>query len=100
MAREDVFFAMPAQARRVQDVAFEFDQAHRAEAQLPERARRMQQVEVRGEFRRGDGAGHREAIFQQRPVEGFAVEGDQDRAARQCARRVREAWNVLRRNRA
>lgn len=37
----------------------------------------MQQVEMCGEFRNAHGAGHGEAIFQERPIEGFAVEGDQ-----------------------
>ncbi len=34
-ARKDVFFAMPAELWRVQNVALQFDQAHGAEAQLP-----------------------------------------------------------------
>src|SRR6266702_6861516 len=37
----------------------------------------MQQVEMRGQARRGDGASHGEAIFEQRPIERFAVEGDE-----------------------
>ncbi len=35
---------------------------------------------MRRKLRDGDRSRHGEAIFQQRPVEGFAIEGDQHRA--------------------
>lgn len=79
---DNVVLAVPADLVRIEDMAFEFDQAHRAEAQLPQSACGMKQVEMRGEAGNGDGAGHSEAIFEQRPIEGLAVEGDENGALR------------------
>ncbi len=75
----DIIVATPAESGCVQDVTLELDKPDRAEAQAPQRPRRMQQIEMRGELRNANGAGHGEAIFQERPIEGFAVESDEDR---------------------
>jgi len=37
----------------------------------------MQQIKMRREFWRRDGARHRETIFEQRPIERFAIEGNE-----------------------
>lgn len=74
----DIVVAMPAEARRIEDVTFELDQAHRTEAQLPDSAGRMEEIKMRGEPRNGDRPGHGETTFKQRPVEGFSVEGDEN----------------------
>jgi len=71
---------MPAEPGRVEDVAFEFREPHGTETELPQRAGGMQQIKVSGEFRRSDGARHRETIFEQRPIERFAIEGNQHRS--------------------
>src|SRR4029077_3015427 len=68
---------MTAKARRIQDVALEFHQAHRAEAKLPKCARGMKQIEVRRKLRNLDGARHGEAALEQRPVASLSVECDQ-----------------------
>jgi len=57
-------------------VALEFHEPDTAEAQLPQRARGMQQIHMRGQLWRGDRARHRETVLKQRPVERFPVEGD------------------------
>ncbi len=75
----DVVFAAPAEAGGVEHVALEFDEAHGTEAQSPQGAGGMEQVEMRGELRDAYGAGHGEAIFKERPIEGFPVEGDKHR---------------------
>jgi len=36
-------------------------------------------IKVRRELRHRDGARHRETIFEQRPIERFAIEGDKHR---------------------
>ncbi len=72
----DVVVAMPAEARGIEDVTLEFDQAHGAEAQPPDSASGMEEIEMRGEPRNGNGTGHGEAAFKKRPIEGFSVEGD------------------------
>jgi len=77
--RRHIVLAMPAEPRRIDDVAFEFHEPHRTEPQLPQRARGMQQIKVRRELRHCDGARHREAIFEQRPIERLAIEGDKRR---------------------
>ena len=46
----------------------------------------MQKIEMRGEARYGDAARHRESAFEQRPVEGFSVEGDEHGAGREAFR--------------
>jgi hypothetical protein len=74
----DIVFATPAEAGGFENVALKFDEADRAQAQSPERARWMQQVQMRGELWDTHGAGHGEAIFEQRPIESLAVEGDED----------------------
>ena len=53
-SRSDVVFAVPAEARRVENVTLEFDQVHGAEAELPDSASRMEKVKMRGEPRSGD----------------------------------------------
>jgi len=68
---------MPAEPRRIDDVAFQFHEPHRTEPELPQHARGMQQIKVSGEFRRSDGARHGETIFEQRPIERFAIESNQ-----------------------
>jgi len=55
---------MPAEARRVQYVALQFHEPHGTEAQLPKRARGMQQVKMRCQLWHGDRARHREAAFE------------------------------------
>jgi len=75
--RRHIVFAMPAEPGRVEDVAFEFREPHGTETELPQRAGGMQQIKVSGEFRRSDGARHRETIFEQRPIERFAIESNQ-----------------------
>jgi len=77
-SRSDVVFAVPAEARRVENVTLEFDQAHGAEAELPDRASRMEKVKMRSEPRSGDGTSHGEAAFEERPIERFSVEGDEN----------------------
>ena len=75
----------------IEDVAFELDEADRAEAQFPESARGVQKVEMRGEWRGKDLARHRKTAFEERPVEGFAVKGDENRALRDtCCEFVKE----------
>ena len=74
----DIIVATPAKSRCVQDVTLELDKPDGAEAQAPQRPRRMQQIEMRGELRNVNDAGHGEAIFQERPIESFAVESDED----------------------
>jgi len=76
--RGDIVFAMPAEASDVEDMALEFDETDGAEAQSPKSAGGMQQVEMGGELRDPHGAGHGEATFEQRPIEGFAIEGDEN----------------------
>jgi len=76
-SRRHIVLAMPAEPRRIDDVAFEFHEPHRTEPQLPQRARGMQQIKVRRELRHRDGARHREAILEQRPIERFAIEGNE-----------------------
>src|SRR5260370_18164637 len=75
----NVVLAMPAEARRVEDVALELRQPHRTEAEPPQRARGMQQIKMRSEFWRSDAALHREAILKQLPIERFPVEGNEHR---------------------
>src|SRR5260370_12784615 len=82
---DDLVFAVPAEARRIQDVALEFHQAHRAQAKLPKRARGMKQIEMRRELRNFDGARHGEAALEQWPVTGLAVKGDQDGTLRDAS---------------
>jgi len=77
--RSHIVFAMPAEARCVQDAALEFHEPHRTEAKFPQRARGMQQIEMRRDLGRGDGARHRETTFEQRPIERFSVEGNEHR---------------------
>src|SRR5579863_6942172 len=62
----------------LQDMPFQFSQTHRSEPRTPELSRRMEKIQVRGGEARSDGARHAEASFEQRPVETFTVEGDQD----------------------
>src|SRR4029077_8418307 len=88
--RDDLVFAMPAKARRIQDVALEFHQANRTKAKLPKRARGMKQIEMRGELRNFDGAGHGEAALEQRPVKRLAAAGDQDGAIRDTSSQFME----------
>ena len=76
----DVVFAMPAETRGIENAALQLNEADGAEAQLPKRASGMKKVEMRGEARSGDGARHGETIFEKRPVEGFAVESDENGA--------------------
>ncbi len=71
---------MPAEPRGIENPAFQFDEADGAEAQLPKRASGMKKIEMRGEARRGNSARHGEAVFEKRPVKGFAVEGDENGA--------------------
>ena len=78
----DIVLAVPAEARRVENLTFQLDEANGAKAKLPESPRGMKKIDVRGQTRRGDGARHRESAVEQRPVEGFAVESDQHRALR------------------
>src|SRR5260370_31228975 len=42
----NVVLAMPVEARRVEDAAFKFHEAHRTESKLPKRARGMKQVKM------------------------------------------------------
>src|SRR5258707_14268564 len=63
----NVVLAAPAEARRVEDAAFEFHETHRTEAKFPKRAGGMKQVKMRRQLRRRDGARHGKAIFEQRP---------------------------------
>ena len=77
---DDVIFAMPAEARGIENAALQLDKADGTEAQLPKRASGVKKIEMRGEARSGDGARHGEAIFEKRPVEGFAVESDENGA--------------------
>jgi len=58
-------------------VAFEFHEPHRTEAESPQRARGMQQIQMCGQLRHSNGARHGETIFKQRPIERFSVEGNQ-----------------------
>jgi len=60
----NIVLAMPAEARRVQYVALQFHEPHGTEAQLPKRARGMQQVKMRCKLWHGDRARHREAAFE------------------------------------
>src|SRR5208282_5739368 len=78
----DVVFAMPAETWSIENASLQFDQSDGAEAQLPESARRVKKIEMRGQARCGNGVRHSEAIIKQRPVEGFAVESDEDGALR------------------
>src|SRR5467141_5370240 len=71
--RRHIVLAMPAEPRRIDDVALEFHEPHRTEPQLPQRARGMQQIKMRRELRSRDGTRHRETIFEQRPIERFAI---------------------------
>src|SRR6476646_9197429 len=75
---------MPSETRGIEDAALELDKADGAEAKFPKGARRMKKIKMRGESRRGNGARHGEAIFKERPVEGFAVEGDENGALREA----------------
>ncbi len=68
---------MPAQPRCIQDAAFEFHEPHGAQPELPQRARRMQQVQMRRQLRHRDGARHCETILEQRPIERFSIEGNE-----------------------
>jgi len=76
----DVVFAMPTETRSVEHMTLELDEARGAESQPPQSARWMQQIEMCGEPRDAHRARHGETVFEQRPIEGFAVEGDQDGA--------------------
>jgi len=78
LGRRNVVFAVPAEPPRIEDAPFKFREPHAAQAQPPQRARRMQQVQVSRQLRGSHRAGHGKAIFEQRPVERFAVEGHQD----------------------
>ena len=62
------------------DVALEFAEADGADAQAPEVARGVEEVEVGAGGGRGERASHAIAGLDQRPVERFAVKGDQDGA--------------------
>lgn len=77
-----IIFAMPTEAGRIEDAALKLDETNGAEAEPPDGARGMQEVEMGGEARGANRAGHGEAIFEKRPVEGFAIEGDEDGALR------------------
>jgi len=77
--RRNIVLTMPAHAGRVEDVALEFHQPHRTEAQFPQRARGMQQIKMRRESWRGDAARHCETILKQWPIERFSVEGNEHR---------------------
>ena len=46
----------------------------------------MQQIQMHGELGSGDGARHREAILEQRPVECLSIEGDEHGSFRQALR--------------
>lgn len=78
----DVVFAAPAEMSCIEDVALEFDEPHGAEPQPPQSARGMEQIQMGGQLRDAHRASHSEAIFEKRPIKGFAVEGDKDRALR------------------
>jgi len=73
----NIILAMPAQTRCVKDVAFEFHEPHRTEAEFPQCARGMQQIQMRRQLWYGDGTRHGETIFKQRPIERFSVEGNE-----------------------
>jgi hypothetical protein len=87
---DDLVFAMPAKAGRIQDVAFQYDEANRTEAKPPERAGRMKQVEMSRELGNLDRAGHGEATLEERPIECFAIEGNQDGTLRDARRELLE----------
>jgi len=76
--RGNVVLAVPAETSSIQNAAFQFDETHGAEAKTPERTRGVKKIEMGGERGNTDGTGHGEAIFEQGPVEGLAVEGDED----------------------
>jgi hypothetical protein len=78
--RSDVVLATPAEALGIEDLSFEVGETYGTEAQFPEGAGWMEEIEVSGEFWCRDAARHREAAFKERPIERFAVESQKHRA--------------------
>ena len=64
--------------------------------QLPQRPRRVQQIEMRGQRRHANRPRHREAILQQRPVKRFPIERDQHGTLRQARRQFLQQRVLLR----
>ncbi|OLC99488.1 MAG: hypothetical protein AUH86_02260 [Acidobacteria bacterium 13_1_40CM_4_58_4] len=89
-SRLHIVLAAPAEPRGVEDVAFEFHQPNRTQAQLPQRARGMQQIQMCGQLWRGDRARHRKTVLEQRPVERFPVKREKDRPLRNARRQFLE----------
>ena len=76
----DIVLAMPAETSSIEDASLEFDKADGPETKFPKGACRMKKIEMGRQTRSGNGACHGEAIFEERPVEGFAVESDENGA--------------------
>jgi len=81
-SRLHIVLAAPAEPLRIEDVALELHEPDAAQAQLPQCARRMQQIQMRRQLWRGDRARHRETVLEQRPVERFSVKCEKDRPLR------------------
>jgi len=73
---QDIVLAMPTEARRIKDAAFEFYKPHGAEPEFPQRARGMQQIQMRRQLWHSDGARHRETALKERPIKRLSIEGD------------------------
>ena len=69
-------------AMKTEDMLFEFGETDGAEAQSPKIARGMQEIEMGAQGGRANHARHAIARFEQRPIEGFSVERDEDGALR------------------
>jgi len=50
----DIIFTLPAEPLSIQHAAFEFHQSDAAQPELPQRASRMEQVQMRGKLGRHD----------------------------------------------
>src|SRR5579859_538270 len=75
---------MPAETRCIEDASLEFNKSDGAEAKFPKGACRMKKIEMSRQTRSGNGARHNETIFEERPIKGFAVEGNENGALREA----------------
>ena len=86
----DIFAPRPAQRLGAQHALFEMAKLYAADLQLPDFARGMKEIEMRFEDGNLNRPGHLKSAYQQRPIEAFAVEGDQHGTLPKASRKLEQ----------